>query len=123
MKNGIIELIGKTQGISIIATPDKDWILCCAKITVSRKEDVQSGSFQQFPLTRYHTFGQMICLLIRDADGDLTLEQLSLGKALDGAGAICEPVASIDDVTYILENLGKYVLYSSSAPEKTHLIS
>lgn len=111
MKNEIIAALERLPGVEIIDVGVSDKVLCCVKITVQRKETVNSGSMM-FNHLRYITFGQMVWFDIKPP----VVEEVDVAPSKTIGGAIGFEVENAGDVLYFMNNLHSFVPHEKEPP-------
>lgn len=101
----VLEALQKIPYLRVIYADDHK-IFCSVRITISRMEEIDSGSMR-FSLPRHYTFGQLVVFT------DLPTED-------DQCGALFYNTTTGEDAVTIIENIREQLEASKEIPENTY---
>ncbi len=103
----ILEMLQTIPNVQVIYA-DETKIFCSVRVTISRLENIRSGSMQ-FDHPRYYTFGQMVVFSNQEV-------------AEDQCGALFFHTETPEEAKEIIENIGDYIQTEKEAPDNSILI-
>lgn len=111
IQSDIVHLVSSVPGVFVMPVAGDD-LLCSVKMSIERRELIRSGSMQ-FNHLRYHTFGQMVWIKIREQ---------SEAPFYDPSGAIHFTVKTAEEAAEYIKNIQSHVPHDIEEPQDTVLI-